>query len=141
MLWADVRVCLKYLTVIALWLGWAVAWGSLEVLSAAEPNLIALPWMQIMVGAAIASWGGVTATLGRYLAAKYETRPFHWRVESIRDACVSVTVGSGSYFGGAWYGLSPMLLGLVLLLSGYLGVRILSGAADRLLSIIERGGG
>jgi hypothetical protein len=31
-----------------------------------------------------------------------------------------------------------MVLGLVLLLAGYLGVRVLSGAADRLLSMIVK---
>lgn len=118
--------------------GWVTAWATVEALQASEPNLLALPWMQIAVGVAIASWGGATATLGRYLVASYDARPFHWRAETARDACVSVTVGGGSYLGGAWYGLSPMLLGLVLLLAGYLGVRILSGAAERLLGLIER---
>ena len=55
----------------------------------------------------------------------------------MRDLAVSVTVGSGAYLGGAWYGLGPLQLGLVLLLAGYLGVRVLNAAADRLLRAVE----
>jgi hypothetical protein len=133
----DTRISLRRITVGVLGMGWALSWASVEVLRS-EPNLVALPWLQILVGVAIASWGGATATLGRYLAASYESRPFHWRTETVRDGFVSVTVGGGSYFSGWWYGLPPMLLGLVLLLAGYLGVRILSGAAERLLAIVAK---
>jgi hypothetical protein len=125
----------KKITFGVLLCGWGLAWASVETM---PPNLLSLPWVQVLVGVLIASWGGATATLGRYLTATYDSRPFHWRLEAVRDGCVSITVGAGSYFGGAWYGLSPMVLGLVLLLAGYLGVRILSGAADRLLSLIVK---
>lgn len=116
--------------------GWGLAWATVDAIHHAAPDLLGLPWVQIAVGVAVASWGGLTATLGRYLAAVYDDKPFHWRLEGIKDGAVSVTVGAGSYLGGAWYGLSPMMLGLVLLLSGYLGVRVLSGAADRLLAVV-----
>jgi hypothetical protein len=133
----DTQISLRRITVIALGMGWALSWAGVEAIRA-EPNLIQLPWLQILVGVAIASWGGATATLGRYLAASYEARPFHWKTEALRDGFVSATVGSGSYMGGWWYGLPPMLLGLVLLLAGYLGVRILSGAAERLLAMVAK---
>jgi hypothetical protein len=133
----DTRVSVRRVTIAVLCWGWLAAWAGVEVVKA-EPNLASLPWLQIVVGVAIASWGGATATLGRYLASSYAAKPFHWKIEAVRDGFVSITVGAGSYLGGAWYGLSPMLLGLVLLLAGYLGVRVLSGAAERLLSMVER---
>lgn len=115
--------------------GWGVAWATVAA-AQANPDLTSLPWMQIAIGAAIATWGGATATLGRYMAAVYEERPFRWRLEVVRDLTVSVTVGSGAYLASAWYGMGPLQLGLLLLLSGYLGVRMLNVAADRLLQVI-----
>ena len=133
------RRTLTRLTATLLMCGWGVAWATIE---AASPDLIGLPWAQVFVGVLIASWGGATATLGRHLAAKYDNRPFHLRNEVLKDGFVSVTVGGGTYLGGAWYGLQPMAVGLLLLLAGYLGVRILSGAADRFLAVVtaNRGG-
>jgi hypothetical protein len=118
--------------------GWGVAWAAV---ASAPPDLLGLPWFQIAVGVAIASWGGITATLGRYLAAAYDGKPFFWRAEIVKDGATSVTVGGGAYLGGAYADLGPMLLGMVLLLSGYLGVRILSTAADRLLAVVAQRGG
>jgi hypothetical protein len=116
--------------------GWHIGWASANTVQAL-PELTTLPWLQILVGVFIASWGGATATLGRYLAAEYESRPFHWPIETLRDLAVSVTVGGGAYMAGAWYGLNPMLLGLVLLLSGYLGSRALDASGKRLLAFIR----
>lgn len=116
-------------------------WGLGAATAAAvqtDPDLAGLPWLQVLVGVLIAAWGGVTATLGRWLAARYDGRAFHWPAELARDAAVSVTVGAGSYFAGAVSGLSAMQLGLLLLLAGYLGVRVLSGAAERLMAMVAR---
>ena len=124
---------------LCLALGWGVAWGAV---AATYPDMIALPWIQIAVGAAIAAWGGATATLGRYLAATYDQKPFLWRPEVIRDGAVSVSVGSGAYMAGWAYELSAPMLGLTLLLAGYGGTRVLSAAAERVLSALaeKRGG-
>lgn len=126
------RIC-----ALSLSFGWGFAWASVAMVQD-MPELTALPWVQIAVGAAISSWGGATATLGRYLAAEYESRPFRWQAEVVRDASVSVTVGTGAYLAGAWYGLGPLALGLLLLLAGYGGVRVLGAAVERMLSLITR---
>lgn len=117
--------------------GWGVGSAATTAI-AGEPDLYGLPWLQLLVGVLISGWGGLSATLGRWLAARYDGTPWFWPGEFMKDAVVGVTVGLGAYFAGAWYGLHPMQLGLVLLLSGYLGVRLLSGAAERLLSAFSR---
>lgn len=127
----DARRRITRITVLFLGLGWGVAWGAV---AATYPDMVALPWIQIAVGALIAAWGGATATLGRYLAAMYESKPFLWRAEVVRDGAVSVSVGSGAYMAGWAYELSAPMLGLALLLAGYGGTRVLGAAAERLLS-------
>jgi exosortase/archaeosortase len=101
------------------------------------PALTELPWLQVAVGVAIAAFGGVTATLGRYLAASYAQTTFLWKLETVRDVFVSCTVGAGAYFAGSSYHVSSSAIALLLLISGYLGVRLLGAAADRLLGIVR----
>ena len=129
----DVRRRIARVTALCLVLGWGVAWGAV---AATYPDLIGLPWVQIVIGAAIAAWGGATATLGRYLVAVYESTTFHWKPEVVRDGAVSVSVGGGAYLAGWSYELSAPMLGLTLLLAGYGGTRVLSAAAERFLSAI-----
>lgn len=131
---ANNRRALRLLTVFLLLVGWGVAWAAV---AAIQPDLLGLPWAQVSVGMAVASWGGITATLGRKLTAHYDAKPFHLRAELLRDFAVSITVGGGGYLLGAWYRLDAMLLGVVLLLSGYLGVRALSEASERFLAILS----
>ncbi len=131
MLRTDIRRRIACITVVCLSLGWGLAWGAV---AATQPDLIGLPWVQIAVGALISAWGGATATLGRYLTATYESRPFLWRPEVVRDGAVSVSVGGGAYMAGLSYELSAPMLGLLLLLAGYGGTRVLSAAVERLLS-------
>ena len=135
MLRTDTRRRISRVTIVLLGMGWGVAWG---VVTATQPDLLGLPWLQIAIGALIAAWGGATATLGRYLAATYEQRPFLWRPEVVRDGAVSVSVGSGAYLAGLAYELSAPMLGLTLLLAGYGGTRVLSAAAERLISSTSR---
>ena len=135
MLRTDTRRRISRVTIVLLGMGWGVAWG---VVTATQPDLLGLPWLQIAIGALIAAWGGATATLGRYLAATYEQRPFLWRPEVVRDGAVSVSVGGGAYMAGLAYELSAPMLGLTLLLAGYGGTRVLSAAAERLISSISR---
>lgn len=131
---AAARISLRRVVVATLLLGWLVSVAAAQTVLA-DPDLASLPWLQIALGALIATWGGMTATLGRYLAAQYDAKPFLWRAEVARDGAVSVTVGAGAYMAGAWYQLHVMLLGLTLLLAGYLGVRLLSAAAERLMTV------
>lgn len=117
--------------------GWALAWATTSAVQH-SPDLYGLPWLQILVGVAISAWGGMSATLGRWLTARYEDKPWFWQGEVAKDCAVGITVGMGSYFAGATYGLPPMQLGLMLLLAGYLGVKLLSGMADRLMAITSK---
>lgn len=134
----DARRRIRRITAGSLLMGWGAAWGAV---AASHPDLLGLPWAQVGVGVLIAAWGGATATLGRYLAAAYEQRPFLWRPEVVRDSAVSVSVGAGSYLAGWSYELSAPMLGLVLLLAGYGGTRVLSVAVERLLAAMaERRG-
>lgn len=133
MLRTDTRRRIARITAALLVFGWSVAWATV----AAYPDLIGLPWAQVGVGVLIAAWGGGTATLGRYLTATYEQRPFLWRPEVVRDSAVSVSVGAGAYMAGWTWQLSPPALGLILLLAGYGGTRVLSDGLERLLSAIK----
>jgi len=47
-----------------------------------------------------------------------------------------VSVGGGAYLAGLSYELSAPMLGLLLLLAGYGGTRVLSAAVERLLSTL-----
>lgn len=130
-----VRRALSRLTVGVLVVGWVVASATVHA-AQASPDLIALPWLQIVLGCWIAAWGGAAATLTRYLASQYEQRPFLVRAEIVKDGLVSGIVGGGTYMTGALYELAPMLIGLLLLLAGWAGVRLLNLAADRLLASV-----
>lgn len=116
-------------------IGWVVASATVHA-AQASPDLIALPWLQIMLGCWIAAWGGAAATLTRYLASQYEGRPFLVKVEVAKDCLVSGIVGGLTYMTGSLYELPAMLIGLLLLLSGWAGVRVLNVAADRLLAAV-----
>jgi hypothetical protein len=120
----------------ALLLGWGVAWATVTTISALAPDLIGLPWLQVLVGVVIAMWAGMAATLERYVTAAYANKPFYWRMELLKDIAVSVTIGSGGYMLGLWHGASPAIVALGLLLGGYLGVRALSPAAERFLAVV-----
>lgn len=98
--------------------------------------MISLPWLQIALGAWIAGWGGGAATLTRYLSAAYESRPFRVLPEIAKDIFVSIVVGSATYLTGAIYEWSAMFTGLALLMAGWLGVRVLNVAADKLLASV-----
>jgi hypothetical protein len=130
--WVISRIC-----VITLGVGWVLGWATAETVLS-EPDLLDLPWLQTLVGCLIAGWGGATATLSRYLTAEYANLPFILRLEALKDFAVSVVVGAGSYWAGAWYELPAALLGIVILLSGYLGVALLTKAADKLLRVIDK---
>lgn len=123
------------ITILCLGMGWGLAWGAV---AATYPDLLGLPWAQIALGALIAAWGGATATLGRYLTATYESKPFLWKPEVIKDSAVSISVGAGGYLAGWAYELSPPMTGLLLLLCGYGGTRVLSAAVERLLSSLAQ---
>ena len=125
-----------FVVVVSAALGLGAAMAATEALHSA-PALTDLPWLQIAVGVAIAAWGGATATIGRYLASSYVGAAFYWRAEAVKDVFVSGTVGAGAYFAGSAYQASAPVIALLLLVSGYLGVRILGAAADRLLGIVR----
>jgi hypothetical protein len=116
-------------------LGWTIAFATVEAM---PPQLINLPWIQMLIGIAVASWGGATATLSRYLTAMYEARPFHWKSEATKDVFVSGTVGTGTYLTGWVETWHIATLGIALLLAGFLGVRLLSFAAERFMKLLDK---
>jgi len=115
--------------------GWTAAWGLFEVL---PPPLIDLPWVQLSIGVAISYWGGATATIQRYLASVYDEKPFHWRMELLKDTFVSGTVGGTVYLAGWVRAMSNAELGLTLLLAGYCGVRLLGFATEHFFKALDR---
>ncbi len=131
------RLRVQRIVAVFLMIGWGVAYATTSTLQREAPDLLGLPWVQIALGAVIACWGGAAATLGRYLSASYDNRKFRWRAEAVRDVVVSIAVGGGGYLAGWWYGLGTAQLGLVLLLSGVLGVRLLTTAAERLYAVVS----
>lgn len=135
-----VRRSLTRLTLWILALGWVSAAATVQAAQSAPDMVADMPWVQIALGAWIAAWGGGAATLTRYLAAVYEERPFLTRVEIAKDVFVSGIVGSATYLTGAIYEWPPMVIGLALLLAGWLGVRLLNVVADRALAAVMTGG-
>lgn len=110
--------------------GWAT---STYALASAPPDLLALPWLQSLVGVAVSWLGGLAATLNRMVAADYEDRAFNARAEFARDGAVSAVIGLSGYWGGMSSALSPAALAVVLLLGGYAGTRTLSTWVDRVI--------
>lgn len=133
--YAEFRIFVSAFVAACLMTGWTVAYASVTAL---PPQLVELPWIQMLIGVLIASWGGATATLQRYLAAQYEGRTFHWRGEAAKDAMVSGTVGVGTYLAGWVQSLSTASLGLCLLLAGFLGVRLLTVVSDKFLRQLDK---
>jgi len=109
-----------------------VAWAAVEA-TRAMPDLLGLPWLQSLVGVAVASLGGIAATLGRYMSATYEGKPFRVWGEILKDGSVSIVIGVGGYMAGFWAGQSAEVIAIGLLLSGYAGVRALTVMADIML--------
>lgn len=117
---------------------WTIGWAAVSAVEAV-PDLSQLPWLQSLIGIGVAALGGFAATLGRYAAALYEERPFLVRIEFLKDLVVSMAVGLGGYWLGFWSNTPPPLLALGLLLSGYLGTRILSAFAERFMLDMSKG--
>lgn len=130
---------LLLLLVLLLLIGWGIAVQAVQAVTEViydTPDMTSLPWLQMLVGGAIAAWGGATATLGRYLAARYDNSRFIWQIEAIKDLFASLIVGAGGYLFGVWTHRSEVEIGFILMLSGYLGTRVLTVAADRLLAVL-----
>ena len=120
--------------------GFGLAWATTAAVSA-DPDLSALPWLQVAIGVAISAWGAMSATLVRWLMARYKEAPWYWQGELVKDIVVAVAVGMGAYFLGAMQGLHSMQLALLLLVAGYAGVPLLSGPAGRLIDAASKVGG
>ena len=126
----SIRKRLRRIVAVYLLASYGVAWAAM---AAVEPDLLALPWAQALVGCGVSWIGGFAASLGRMVTAAYEARPFRHGHEFSRDGAVSVVIGLGGYWGGMSQAMSPSLLALVLLLGGYAGTRTLSVWVDRVI--------
>lgn len=123
---------IRAITYAFLLFSWGTAWASIATLNS-YPNLISLPWIQSFVGILVAGTGCIAATLSRYLAAKYENRPFYAGWETAKDTAASVVIGLGGYYLGAWHQLSEDVLALSLLLGGHVGARLLAVLDGKIL--------
>lgn len=136
----EYRRRLTFILIFMFLIGWGMAVEAVTAVTSSSDyeaaDMTALPWVQMFVGGSIAAWGGATATLGRYLAARYDNSRFIWQIEAIKDLFVSLIVGAGGYLLGVWTHRSEVEIGLILMLSGYLGTRVLTVAADRLLAVL-----
>jgi len=121
--------------------------SSATVWAAVAPaDLSGLPWAQILIGVALALWGGLTRTAERALEASKVARDkppgdFDLRAELIKDLIVSSGIGFLMFSIGAWQEWGVWLLGSTLWLSGYLGTRLLAGMGEAALAYIVRKSG
>lgn len=115
-----------------------VAWSA----SVIQPDLVGLPWPQIMVGALISFWGGIARTAVRALEVAQaqrdgiKTDSFNLGQEVIKDLIVSSGIGFLVYSLAISFEFDLWKTGAALFISGYLGTRFLVGAGDVVLSYL-----
>ena len=123
------------LTILACTLGWTVtAWAA-----AAAPDLIALPWAQIGVGAVLALWGGLTRTADRALTAYTRGQPFLLLPELAKDLVMATGAGFCTYVWGSWQAWGPWQTAGALWAAGYLGALLPVEALRAKLSALSAG--
>ena len=100
--------------------------------SVAQPDLIALPWLQIAMAGVISLWGGVGRTAVRALEAAQMARAtppvdsgFHLGRELRTDLILSSGIGMIIYTIGAHHEWNTWLLAPALWLGGYMGTKFL----------------
>ena len=116
----------------------SVVWAAV-----APSDLSGLPWPQILVGVALALWGGLTRTAERALEASKSARDdppgdFDLRGDLVKDLIVSSGIGFLVFALGSWQEWGVWLLGSALWLAGYLGTRFLAGVGEAALAYVQR---
>lgn len=122
-------------------LGWSItAWAA----SSGAVDLIGLPWAQIGLGIALATWGGLASTAQRLVAAARDGAQSSRVWPSVlADVMASGGAGFLVYGLGAWQGLDRSLVSVLLFVGGYAGTRLLEPVTtdliERVAEAIRRG--
>ncbi len=112
-----------------LFVGWLTTAIAVETL---PPDLLALPWPSIGLGALLAVWGGMASTIGRVNRLPKGTVVI--REELLKDALVSAVAGTMAFFLGAWWALSVWQIALSMVAAGYMG----TSGIDALINVASR---
>lgn len=131
------------LLALCIGLGWSItAWAA----ASDAVDLVGLPWLQIALGIALATWGGLASTAQRLVAAIKQGAP----VSPVWPSVLADVLASGGagflVFGiGAWQAWDRSLVSVLLFLGGYAGTRLLEPAAatvvKRITDVLEGLGG
>ena len=120
-----------------------LAAGSVWAVAQPPPELLSLPWIQIVVAGLIALWGGVGRTAVRAIEDAQELRDkpgvatgFNLRRELIRDLFVSSGIGFVVYLIGVHQAWDTWLLAPALWLGGYMGTKLLTALGSAVLTYI-----
>lgn len=109
-----------------------------------QPDLLALPWLQIALAGVISLWGGVGRTAVRALEAAQLARAvppvddgFHLGRELRTDLVLSSGIGLVVYAVGAHQGWDTWLLAPALWLGGYMGTKLVNVLIEKALKFLS----
>ena len=124
---------LSRLLTLCIGMGWGVtAWAA----SSDAVDLTGLPWVQIGLGIALATWGGMASTAQRLVAAARDgTRIVPVWPSVLADLMASGGAGFLVYGVGAWQAWDRSLVSVLLFVGGYAGTRLLEPAVT---VVVER---
>jgi hypothetical protein len=113
----------RYLGYSATAFGWT---STVQAAQSVSPDLLALPWVQIGLGTAIALWGGLTRTAERAASSSKRGEDFPLVIEAIQDLFASTGAGFLVFMIGSWARWDIWSLGAGLFIGGYLGTRFVA---------------
>lgn len=118
------------LLALCIGMGWSItAWAA-----SGAVDLIGLPWIQIGLGIALATWGGLASTAQRLVAAARDgTRIAPVWPSVLADVLASGGAGFLVYGIGAWQAWDRSLVSVLLFIGGYAGTRLLEPAVTVLV--------
>lgn len=114
------------LLALCIGMGWSItAWAA----ASDAIDLTGLPWIQIGLGIALATWGGLASTAQRLVTAAREgNRPAPVWPGVLADIMASGGAGFLVYGVGAWQAWDRSLVSVLLFIGGYAGTRLLEPA-------------
>ncbi len=109
-----------------------------------QPDLLALPWMQIAMAGVISLWGGIGRTAVRALEAAQLARAtppvvndFHLASELRTDLFLSSGIGLVIYAFGAHQQWDTWVLAPALWLGGYMGTKLVNVLIEKALKFLS----
>lgn len=127
------------LLALCIGMGWSItAWAA----ASDVVDLAGLPWIQISLGTALATWGGLASTAQRLVAAARDgTRIVPVWPGVLADIMASSGAGFLVYGVGAWQAWDRSLVSVLLFVGGYAGTRLLEPAVtvmvERLMDLAK----